>query len=54
MGFNSGFKGLMKIRSLGAELSNVEGRTDGRTDMTKLVDVFRNLANAPNTAVYYL
>jgi len=26
-----------------------EGRTDGRTDMTKLTVVFRNFANAPTT-----
>jgi len=33
----------MKILSVGAELFHV----DGRTDMTKLIDAFRNFANAP-------
>jgi len=33
----------MKIRPLGAELFHV----DGRTDMTRLTDHFRNFANAP-------
>jgi hypothetical protein len=33
----------MKIRLLGAELYNA----DGRTDMTKLIVVFRNFANVP-------
>jgi len=37
----------MKIRPLGAELFHVEGRTDRRTDMTKLIVAFRNFANAP-------
>jgi len=33
----------MKIRSVEAELFHV----DGRTDMTKLIVAFSNLANAP-------
>ena len=38
----------MKIRPVGAELCNAGGRkTDRRTDMTKLIVAFRNLANAP-------
>jgi hypothetical protein len=39
----------MKIRPVGAEMFNSDGgRTDRRTDMTKLIVVFRNYANAPN------
>ena len=38
---------FMKIRPMGAELFNADGRTDGHTDMTKLIDVFRNFAKAP-------
>jgi hypothetical protein len=33
----------MKIRPVGAEMLHA----DGRTDMTKLIVVFRNFANAP-------
>ena len=36
----------MKIRPVGAGLFRDDGRTDGRTDMTKLIVSFRNLANA--------
>jgi len=35
---------FMKILSLG--LLNAGGRTDGRTDMTKIKDSFRNFAKA--------
>jgi hypothetical protein len=35
---------FMKSLPVGAELSHA---TDGRTDMTKLVVVFRNFANTP-------
>jgi hypothetical protein len=38
---------VMKIRSLGAELFHAGGRTDGRTDVTKLIVAFRNFASAP-------
>ena len=63
MGFNSVFKGLMKLefsrqifenptnikyRPVGAELFHAGGRTDRRKDMTKLIVTFRNFANAPN------
>jgi len=34
---------FMKIRPVGAKLFHA----DGRTDMTKLITVFRNSANAP-------
>jgi len=36
----------MKILPVGAELFH-DGRTGGRTDMTKLIVAFRNFANAP-------
>jgi len=36
----------MKIRPVGAQLYHA----DGRTDMTKLIVAFRNLANAPKHA----
>jgi hypothetical protein len=38
----------MKIRPVGAELFHEDRRTDGRTDMTKLVVAFCNFANTPN------
>jgi hypothetical protein len=41
----------MKIRPAGAELFHADGRTDGQTDMTKLVVAFRNIANAPKNVV---
>ena len=37
----------MKIRPVGAELFHADGRTDKRTDMTKLTVAFRNFSNAP-------
>jgi len=37
----------MKIRPVGADLFHEEGRTDERTDMTKLIAAFRKFANAP-------
>jgi hypothetical protein len=33
----------MKIRSVGAELFHEDRRTDGQTDMAKLIVAFRNL-----------
>jgi hypothetical protein len=47
----------MKIRPVGAELLHADRRqdgwTDGQTDMTKLVVVFRNFANAPKNDKLY-
>jgi hypothetical protein len=37
----------MKIRPVGAELFH----SDGRTDMTKITVVFRNVANAPESCL---
>jgi len=42
---------LIKIRRVGAELVRADGRTDIRTDTTKLPVAFRNFANAPNKRV---
>jgi hypothetical protein len=36
---------------MGAELIRVSGETDGRTDMTKLIDALHKYANAPKNAV---
>jgi hypothetical protein len=38
-----------KIRPVGAELFDVEGQTDGQTDMTKLIVVFLNFAKEPKS-----
>jgi len=38
---------FMKIHSVGAEIFHTDRRTDGRTDMTKIIAAFRNFANAP-------
>jgi len=43
----------MKIRPVGVELFHAGGRTDRRTDMTKLIVAFRNLVNAPKTEYSY-
>jgi hypothetical protein len=32
----------MKIRSVEAEMSHADGRTDGQTDMTKQIAAFRS------------
>jgi hypothetical protein len=41
---------FLKIRLLGVELFHVDGRTNGQTDMTKLLVAFRNFTNAPDKA----
>jgi hypothetical protein len=42
---------FIKIRQVGAELFHTDwqagGRTDGQTDMTKLIVPFHNFSNAP-------
>ena len=38
---------FMTIRPVGAELFHMDGETDGRTDMTKLIVAFRNFAKGP-------
>jgi hypothetical protein len=42
----------MTIHPLGAELLYADGLTDGQTDMTRLIVVFRNFTNAPNNKNY--
>jgi len=42
---------FMKILPVGAELFHADGRTDRRTDMTKLIVAFRNFANAPKAVL---
>jgi len=37
----------MENRPVGAELFRADGRTDGKTDKTKLTIAFSNFANAP-------
>jgi len=44
---------FIKIHPAGAELFHVDGRTDGRTDMTKLIVAFRNFAKAPEIVDYH-
>jgi len=39
----------MKIRSVGVDLFHADGRTDGQTDMTKVIVGFRNFPNAPKS-----
>jgi len=43
---------FLKILPVGAELFHADRgtdeRTDGQTDMTKLIAAFRNFANSPN------
>jgi hypothetical protein len=44
-------RNFMKVRTMGSELLHADGRTDkrtdGQTDMMKLIVAFRNFANAP-------
>jgi len=48
----------MKIRAVGAELLHVErgtdGRTDGRTDITKLIVTNPDFTNAPKNCCIQL
>jgi len=48
---NSQTSSFMKIHKTGAELFHAGGRTDRRTDMTKLTVSFRNFANGPKNPV---
>ena len=42
----------MKIRPVGAELLHADRRTDGRTDMTKLIVAFLSFTNAPKNCQF--
>ena len=44
---------LMKIRLVGAELFHADGRTDGRTAMTKIRVAFRNFPKAPKKLRFF-
>jgi hypothetical protein len=45
---NYSISNFMKIRPVGAELFHAtDGRTNGRTDVKKLIVAFSNFANAP-------
>ena len=41
----------MKVRPVGAELFSADGRTDGQTDMMKIIVAFRDLANEPRNSL---
>jgi hypothetical protein len=43
---------FMKIRPVKAELFEGDGRTDGQTDVTELIDARRNFANLPTNYTY--
>ena len=45
------YQNFVKILPVEAELFHADGRTDRRTDMTKLIVAFRNFANAPKKRV---
>ena len=45
---NNQISNLIKIRPVGAELFHEEGRTDGSTDMTKLIVALHHFANPSN------
>jgi hypothetical protein len=45
---NPQISNFVKIRPAGAELFHADRRTDGQTDMTKLIVAFRYFANVPN------
>jgi hypothetical protein len=42
---NTEISNVTKVRLEGAELLHADGRTDGQTDMTKLIVAFRNFVN---------
>jgi hypothetical protein len=41
----------MKIHLVGAELIHRDGRTDGQTDVMKLIVIFHNFVNMPKNDV---
>jgi hypothetical protein len=48
---NTQTSNFIQIRPVGAELFHEDGRTDRRTDMSKLIVVFQNFANAPKNSM---
>jgi len=44
----------LKILPVGDELFHEESRTDGRTDMTKLIVAFRIFTNAPTNSIIHV
>ena len=48
---NRKISNFMKIRPVGAELFPAYRRTDGQTDMTKLIFAFLNVSNMPRNTV---
>ena len=51
---NTQISNFVKIRPMGSELFYADGRTDGQTDMTKLIMAFRNFANASKSDCRFL
>jgi hypothetical protein len=49
---NTQVSNFMKIHRVEVELLHTDGRTDGRTNMTKQIVVFCNFANAPKNALF--
>ena len=45
---------FIKIGPVETELFHADGQKDGRTDMMKLIDAFRNFANALKKRLYLL
>jgi len=44
MGFNSGFKGLMKIRPVRAELFHADGHDEARSHIAQFCKIFTGLS----------
>ena len=44
---------FMKIRPTGADVFHANGRTDGRTEIMKLIVAFIDFANAPKLAPFF-
>jgi hypothetical protein len=46
---NTQISNVMKTLTVGTDLVHVDGCTDGRIDMTKIIFAFRNFVNAAKT-----
>jgi hypothetical protein len=51
---NTQISNFVKICTVGADLFHACGRTEGQTDMMKLIVSFRSFANAPDNLHIYL